>query len=100
MARRVSDFRCEDCKTQISDILYSNVNDGVAGWPYFTETEHNLTCPNCNSTNIIKLLTGTHHSSDGGKGIGSRTPDGFKDVLKAIQKGTPEKFRGDRINSI
>lgn len=100
MARRVSDFRCEDCKTQINDILYSNVNDGTPDWSYFTGEEHNMACPECNSTNIIKLLTGTHHSSDGGKGIGARTPDGFKSVLKAIKKGVPEKFQGDRLNSV
>lgn len=100
MARRVNDFKCGDCGERVDDILYNNVNDGDSTSVIFTPEFSNIVCPKCNSTNMIKLIGATHHSSDGGKGIGARTPDGFKDVLKAIKKGTPEKYRGDRFNSV
>jgi DNA-directed RNA polymerase subunit RPC12/RpoP len=100
MGLRVNDFRCEDCKQKTLDILFSNNKNDLDG-PYFiSEEDHNIKCKHCGSSNLIKLVGAPHHSSDGGKGIGARTPDAFKDVLKAIKKGVPEKFQGDRLNSI
>lgn len=83
----VNDFKCLSCGF-IEEKMFKKANI------------HALECGKCGSKFLERHLGGGHISSDGGKGLAARTPDGFKEVLKAIKKGVPEKKQGDRFNTI
>lgn len=87
MAFRTNDFHCNDCDA-VSEILYN------------TDKISEVKCESCGSTNLDKMLAAPKISYEGDKTLRQRTPDGFKDVLKSIKGGTPDKFREANMSVI
>lgn len=85
---RINDFICNGCGVLNNDVLYD------------IDSTDPVLCIECGSPEMSKHIGSSHYSSDGGKGVLARTPDGFKDVLQTIKNGVPGHAQGDRMNAI
>ena len=84
--KRLNDYECKDCGT-INE-RYWDVDDKVGP-----------TCSECGGA-TIRHLAAPNISYAGAKSFRQRVPDGFKDVLKQIDKTTPDHYKAGKISAL
>lgn len=87
MALRINDFECLDCGF-VEERLYK------------LDAEPELSCSKCNSVNLQKHLSAPKISYSATTSLTQSTPDGFKDILRNIQKTTPDNYKGATPSAI
>ena len=90
MVWRVKDFRCLECG-RTEERLYKIYSDG---------TEQEVSCNACGSVNVEKLVSAPAISYSATMSLTQSTPDGFKDILRNIDKNTPAHMKGDKPSAI
>jgi putative FmdB family regulatory protein len=86
MPKRINDYRCPAC---------GNVSEHF--WDVDAETFP--VCPAC-STTTERMLAAPRISYEGAKTFRQRVPGGFKDVLKQIDKTTPDHYKAGKISAL
>lgn len=89
MALRINDFECLDCGF-VEERLHK-IDD---------ETQPDLSCNKCGSVNLQKKLSAPKISYSATSSLTQSTPDGFKDILRNIQKTTPDNYKGATPSAI
>ena len=84
MAFHTADFLCNECG-EVHEIFY--------------KTDDKVVCKACSSEDVVKLI-GAPRIVDGVKALSRKTPDGFKDVLKHIDKTTPTNYKEAKFSAI
>lgn len=85
MAIRIADFKCNSCG-DVSEIL-------------FKTDDIKVSCPSCECTEMTRLI-GAPKIVDGVKSLGRQTPDGFKEVLKHVNKTTPDSAKAAKFTAL
>lgn len=87
MAYRINDFECLDCGF-VEEKLHK------------LDAPTELSCSKCGSVNLQKRLAAPKVSYSATSSLTQSTPDGFKDILRNIQKTTPDNYKGATPSAI
>lgn len=88
MPRRINDYRCTSASCQhVSEHFWD------------VDAEETPVCPECGEP-TERLMAAPRISYDGAKTFRQRVPGGFKDVLKHINKTTPDSHKAGKMSAL
>lgn len=85
-AKRINDYECSECGNV--EEFFWDVDDKVGP-----------SCKKCGGS-TFRHLAAPNISYTGAKTFRQRVPGGFKDVLKQIDKTTPDHYKGSKFSAI